>query len=114
MARVQRFCKFCVMKPAHFPESIEACAERLKLTRLAAMNGEDNQAKWCRLVQISTSKWNNAETGDNWLALENALKLCQRYGITLDWIYRGDMQCMSSEMRDKIANLQAAKPAKRA
>jgi len=97
-----------------YPESIEACAERLKLTRIAAMDGEDNQAKFCRIVQISAPIWNNAETGDNWLTIGNALKLCQRYGITLDWIYRGDMQCLSREMRDRIAALQEPRPAKRA
>jgi transcriptional regulator with XRE-family HTH domain len=72
-------------KPLH-PESVEACALRLRWTREAM---ELSQAEMARRAGIAAATWNNAETGDNKLGLENALKLCQTYRLTLDWLYRG-------------------------
>src|SRR5689334_184996 len=61
-------------------------AERLRATRLAL---KLTQARLCRLTGISTASWNNAETGDARIGVDNAILLCQATGITLDWVFRG-------------------------
>jgi len=50
-----------------------------------------SQTALCRLAGISPQAWNNAETGDNLLTVANAEKLCRVTGITMDWIYRGQI-----------------------
>ncbi len=89
------------------PECVEAQGKRLRLTRIAIMDGVDNQAAFCRLMQMETSAWNNAETGDNQLAIPNALKLCRKFGVTLDWIYREDMRMLPPNLVKRIGELQS-------
>lgn len=60
--------------------------ERLKRTREAM---ELNQATWCRLVGIETQAWNNYERGLRRISVDQAIKVCQATGVSLDWIYRG-------------------------
>ena len=50
-----------------------------------------SQTALCRLADISPQAWNNAETGDNLLTVPNAVKLCRVTGVTMDWIYRGQV-----------------------
>ena len=63
--------------------------QRLKLVREAL---KMSQTALCRLAGISPQAWNNAETGDNLLTVLNAEKLCRVTGITMDWIYRGQIR----------------------
>lgn len=66
--------------------SSEEISKRIRLVREAL---KMSQAALCRLADISAQAWNNAETGDNMLTVQNAVKLCRISGVTLDWIYRG-------------------------
>ena len=93
-----------VMAPRIDPESVAACAERLRITREAL---KLSQAEICRQTKIHASAWNNAETGDNRLVYDNALKLCRRYGLTLDWLMRGDIRQIPAELAKKIAEVEA-------
>ena len=63
--------------------------KRLRLIREAL---KLSQAALCRLAEISPQAWNNAETGDNLLTIPSAVKLCRITGVTLDWIYRGQVR----------------------
>ena len=36
-----------------------------------------------------SATWSPYEAGRQRISLDNALSLCERYGITLDWLYRG-------------------------
>lgn len=74
------------MAPDMEPTSVEDVAERLRLTR-EAMGW--TQAELCRRAGISPQTWNNAETGDNRISVDEAIKLCRTTGVSLDWIYRG-------------------------
>jgi transcriptional regulator with XRE-family HTH domain len=66
--------------------NLDQMAARLRETRQAM---KLTQARLCRIADIPQSTWNNAETGDNRLGLDQAIKLCDAFGLTLDWIYRG-------------------------
>ena len=86
------------------PESIEACAARLRVTRMALGL---SQAEIARQTKIQPAAWNNAETGDNRLKIESALRVCRRYGVTLEWLFRGDIRQLPSELAEKISALEA-------
>jgi len=47
------------------------------------------QAAWCRVTGIEPQAWNNYERGLRRISLDQALKVCQATGATLDWLYRG-------------------------
>lgn len=68
--------------------SLDTVAGRLKRTREAF---KMNQADWCRLVGIETQAWNNYESGRRRISIDQAIRVCQATGVTIDWIYRGLM-----------------------
>src|SRR4051812_45413973 len=65
-----------------------AVGERLRLLREA--HGM-RQSAWCRAVGITQQKWNSYERGVSRISLNQALKLCDLAGVTLDWLFRGDL-----------------------
>lgn len=68
------------------PTHHDAVSDRLRITRKATRL---SQAAFARRAGISTSGWNNYERGRNRISVDEALKLCASFGVTLDWIYRG-------------------------
>lgn len=68
--------------------STEAIARRLIATRLAL--GFESQVEFCRVADIAANAWNNYETARSRPKLAVAIALCERFHLTLDWIYRGD------------------------
>lgn len=61
--------------------------ERLRATREAL--GLD-QRSLCRAIDIGESAYNQYEKGARPLTIGPAIKMCRRFGLTLDWLYRGD------------------------
>jgi len=91
-------------------DSVQAIARRLRLIRIGHGNAqglkrEMSQAEICRLTGIETSAWNNAETGDNRLGMENAIRLRQKTGATLDYIFLGDTSALPHTLAVEIAKL---------
>lgn len=62
-------------------------ARRLGLAREAL--GLDQQDFGVR-AGLSQPQYNQFEKGKRLLTLQSALKLCAHYGLTLDYLYRGD------------------------
>ena len=48
-----------------------------------------SQSELCRLTGINPQVWNNAETGDNMLSVTNAIRLYEKTGVHLHWIFYG-------------------------
>lgn len=81
-------------------------AARLKQTREAL---KLTQARLCRIADISTSAWNNYETADARIGVDQAIKLCQATGVTLDWIYRGIRSGLPSAILEGLTQLEREK-----
>lgn len=99
-----------MMAKAESPESVQAVARRLKLTRLAF---EMNKASWCRFVKISPQAWQNVEGPENGpaanrISLEEALKVCQATGVGLNWIFRGDRADVPQKVALALNRLEPA------
>lgn len=101
------------------PESTQAVAERLRLTRESF---HMKKAVWCRFVGISPAAWNNVEGSKhapalNRISLDHALLVCRATGVGLNWIYRGNREDMPIKVAMEIAKLEStasgAAPAKR-
>jgi DNA-binding XRE family transcriptional regulator len=57
---------------------------------------------------ISYNQW---ERGAVYPPVPGAIKLCETYGLTLDWIYMGRMDCLPTHLSDAIRALSAAEAA---
>ena len=74
--------------PADSAESPEAVGRRLRALRDALKLSQDKIAASIGMASRSAS-WAPYEKGRNLIPATNGLSLCRRYGITMDWLYRG-------------------------
>ena len=71
------------------PETISnsAIALRLVVTREALGM---RQGEFAAKSEIAANTYNQYEQGKNRISLDKAIALCDEFGMTLDWIYRGE------------------------
>lgn len=62
-------------------------AARLKAAREAI---NPNQSEFAMRAGMTQNRYNQYETGERPLTLDAALKLRDTYGLTLDYLFRGD------------------------
>ena len=74
-------------KPLPPITSRQAIAERLCQTREALGL---RQIDICRATGIRPTAYSNYETGRNRPNVEDMIRYAEVFGVTLDWIYRGD------------------------
>ena len=87
--------------PRHRPNDWKReVGARLEATRLAL--GFDHQADMCREIKAEPNTWNQWERGVRLIDLGVAIRLCSRFGLTLDWIYRGDMAGLPLSLAGKV------------
>ena len=79
----------------------EACrsrsttGERLKLTR--DLLGK-NQTTFATGAGIARNTYNQFERGKCLPSVNQAHKICDRWGLTFDWIFRGDTRGLSPDL----------------
>lgn len=69
-----------------------------RLRRLREQSGL-NQTAWADKHGFNRTQYNNWERGDRRIPLEHAEALCDAYGLTLDFIYRGRLDGLSEYAR---------------
>jgi transcriptional regulator with XRE-family HTH domain len=91
-----------MIDPADTGELTVAVGRRLRRTRL--LLGLDQQ-QFGTGARLSQPQYNQFENGKRLLTLHAALKLCDEYNLTLDWLYRGDPSGLpyrlATEIRDR-------------
>jgi len=100
-------------------DSPKAIGERLGLIRraygvLQRREREISQSEFARTCGIGISAWNNAETGDNRIGIDNAMAVVRRTGASLDFIYFGERAGLPHALAIEIERLEKAGLAKRA
>ena len=70
--------------------------ERLRLLRLA--KGYEEQKEWATRIGVSLSRYNNWECGRQIITLENASRIAELTGSSLDYIYLGDESALSRNL----------------
>jgi len=101
------------MKQPNDPESVEAIAERLIRLR-TALGYADSQAAFAALVEISPQAWNNYETCDRRIDIDQARKVCRKTGVTRDWIYDGNVAGLPLSLAQRLGEPYKGTPRKRA
>ena len=76
-----------------------AVSERIVQGRTALGRSQANVAK---ALGISAQRLSNYENGSRPLDIGLAIILCERFGLTLDYLYRGKVYGLPSELADKI------------
>lgn len=54
---------------------------------------------------LSQPRYNQYETGKRILTLDAAMRLCDRYQLTLDWLYRGDPSGLPKRLWDALRTI---------
>jgi transcriptional regulator with XRE-family HTH domain len=60
-----------------------------RLKRVRESFSDLNQRGWAQKHGFSPTQYNNWETGLRRIPVDDAERLCDAYGLTLDFIYRG-------------------------
>ncbi len=70
-----------------------------------------SQSDLSRVFSVSLSKIGNWLRGDNYPDVYLMTVFCERYGVTMDWLYRGKIAGLPSEMADDLARVRVASEA---
>ena len=60
-------------------------------------------ADLCRTTGLAPNRWSQYESGERRITLDAAGILCDKFGVTLDWIYRGDESGLPVRMIERMA-----------
>lgn len=85
--------------------SVAAIAARLIATREALGL---NQAAFCTEAGIARNTYNQWEKAINRPQLDYAIQLCEKFGLTLDWIYRGIPSRLPHDIAMQLAAAESA------
>jgi transcriptional regulator with XRE-family HTH domain len=89
---------------------LDTFGERFRLTRIAYGRTQGrmkiSQRDFCALVDLPPNLWNNAERASSRLGLDSALRIVERIGITLDWIYLGRRDGLPLKIATEISKLE--------
>jgi DNA-binding XRE family transcriptional regulator len=83
---------------------------RLYVTRLALARLEKapkTQKDFARSVDIPKTSYNQYESGTTMLVPESAVRIYQRYGVALNWLYAGSIDALPAPLYDAIRAVQA-------
>lgn len=86
------------------PRTLPAIARRMKLLRLTTGH---SVAEFARESGIARTQWHNIEAGFGRISVDAAMKLCERYHVTLDWIYRGEDRFLVKDLVTKLEEAES-------
>lgn len=92
------------------PKTLPEIARRMRLLRQTTRweGDQDNGvplsvAEFAKETGIARTMWHNIEAGFSRIGVDAAMKLCDRFHLTLDWIFRGDERFLTKSFVDKLA-----------
>lgn len=74
-----------------------------RLSRIRKGFSDLSQKEWATREGFNPTQWNNWETGVRRIPVEASERLCERYGLTLDFIYRGRRDGLSDTARKSLS-----------
>jgi transcriptional regulator with XRE-family HTH domain len=81
----------------------EDIAARLRHTRQAL---GVNQRQFAKRINLRPNRYNQYESGARALTIDAAQKICNEYGITLDWLFRADRSMLPHRLAIEIARIE--------
>jgi transcriptional regulator with XRE-family HTH domain len=59
-------------------------------------------------ANLKQNRYSQYESGARPLTIDAAHRICDEYGVTLDWLYRGDHSRLPHHLAIDIARIEAA------
>lgn len=81
------------------PTSLKDVSQRLRITREVY---NKKQGDFALEASIAHNTYNQYESGKRIPSIDNAILLCQKYDLTLDWIYRGETSGLKYSLAEEI------------
>ena len=85
------------------PKDLQEIAERLRLTRMALGYTQGFISRLVGSTTESGQAWENYESGRRRISINHAIALCLKCGLSLDWIYLGNLSSLHGNMAAKIS-----------
>lgn len=95
-----RFVKMRAMASTTEAPQFEDIGRRLQAIRCA--ESRLSQRDWAEQHGFGASQWNNWEKGIRRITVDEADRLCALYGLTLDFIYRGNLSGISENIKNRL------------
>lgn len=73
-----------------------------RLARIRKAFSSESQKTWAEKNRFNPTQYNNWEKGNRRIPVEHAIELCARYGVTLDFVYRGRSDGLSENLRKSL------------
>jgi transcriptional regulator with XRE-family HTH domain len=86
-------------------KATEHIAARLRHTRQAL---GVNQRQFAKRTNLRPNRYNQYDSGVRALTIDAAQQICNEYGVTLDWLFRGDRSMLPHRLAIEIARIEAA------
>lgn len=87
-------------------EAAKHVGERLRWTRIAL--GYGTQVDFCKQIGVNKGDYSKFEAGERQVTLRVAMKIKDRWGVPLDWLFCGDKAQLSAELHEKIIQIRRA------
>ena len=78
----------------------KAIGLRLKALRLA--NGFDSQIEFAKALGVGDSAYNSWETGAQRPGLTQAFRVVDKFGVSLDFLYRGHLYALPDSVKKRV------------
>lgn len=65
-------------------------------------------SEFARETGIARTMWHNIEAGFSRISVDAAMKLCEKYAITLDWIFRGVDRYLTKDLTERLEEAEAS------
>ncbi len=89
---------------AGMAETAKTIGNRLFVTREAL---QVKAADLCRRINCKPNRWSQYESGERKITLPVANRLCDEYGLTLDWVYRANPAGLPHALRLRMPRTAA-------
>lgn len=80
--------------------------DRLRRTRLAL--GYTKKVEFSKKIEVDKGDYTKFEAGDRALPLSVGIKIKERFGVSLDWLFCADHTHLSTALYDKIIQIRQA------
>lgn len=81
------------------PKRYALIGDRLQITREALGL---SRAELCLAIKCKQPRWSQYETGERKITNVVAERLCDKYDLSLDWIYRGKMALLPGWLTERL------------
>lgn len=86
----------------NLPDDVQYAEIGARLERIRKEMSDLSQRAWAERHGFNPTQYNNWAKGSRRIPVEAAEKLCEAYGLTLDFIYRGRRDGLPSNLRNKV------------